>query len=222
MNTAIISKEQAKFARYLANKAFGKKGIAKNVDGKKERTYIMTGCCLIWTEATVAEGIEAQVIKAVWRDVPHSEGMLAYDQYHMDFMSAVSILGGDGEPKPHQDLADAVTLAVEHLAQEAEPPAEDVPAPQPEAHIDYAFEGPDVHIAAEAKPLSVREKLDRCAAMRLAHDFSYPLDTPFKEIVEKEGTPAVLRYQEILQRVPLHGLTEARLKFAFPVEYASL
>lgn len=222
MDTAIISKKQAKFARYCANKAFGKQGQAHNVGGKKERTYIIPGCALVWTEAPADGNVAVTVEKAVWHDLDYLGNRRSYDSSNTDFLTALDILQGVGaQPVPTSRPEDGSVLAAsgESIHIDVQMPDEVRPVgpigPVPiEATVEPAVEQP--------KAMTIREKLEKCVTMRLAGDLGLPVETPFNEIVAQKGTAAVVQYQALLSRVPSYGLTEARLRFAFPAEYGRL
>lgn len=240
--TVVISKRQAKFARYLANCAFGKSGKYCKHDGKKERTYITPGCALIWTEAAVPGGLEIEVLQAVWNDKKYSEGMLVFSSAHMDFEAARAILAGENSYY-HEDV-----MQLAPAAPEADPqPAEELRnTPEqreelkeaiaetvlevltPKVEIAAAPKGPAPAPSPKPKALTAREKLTKCVTMRLAEENGVELDDGFDpteafgKIVSLAGGSAVQRYQELLASVPAYGLTESRIRFAFPREFEAL
>lgn len=239
--TTVISKRQAKFARYLANCAFGKSGRYCKRDGKKERTYITSGCALIWTEATVPGGLEIEVLKATWNNKKYSEGMLVFSPEHMDFEAAMVILASE-DSHYHEDV---VQLAPTQEA-EAQPVEEFRNMPEQVEEFKKDLEEavlelvtPKVEVitppqdtvptkAPEPKAPSAREKLARCATMRLAEENGIEIDADFdaaeafSKIVGIAGDKAVRRYQELLSSVPAYGLTESRIRLAFPREFETL
>lgn len=240
--TTVISKKQAKFARYLANCAFGKSGKYCKRDGKKERTYITSGCALIWTEATVPGGLEIEVLKAMWHNKQYSEGMLVFSPEHMDFEDAMAILAcenshyhedvmqlaptaPEADPQPTEELRNTPEQREELREAIAEAAVE---ALTPKVEIAAAPKGPAPAPSPKPKALTAREKLIRCATMRLAEENGVKLDDGFDaaeafgKIVGLAGGSAVQRYQELLASVPAYGLTEARIRFAFPREFAAL
>lgn len=97
---------------------------------------------------------------------------------------------------------------------------EQVPAPQAEPACQ-ASDVPGVE-ATTVKTLTLREKLELCATQRLAIEFGMPAGATLSEIVTQHGTKAVLRFQELIRKVPAYGLSERRLQFAFPAEYAAI
>ena len=225
MKSAILSKKQLKDLRYEVNKALHTKGEARWTEaGVKRRRFVTDTNLLVWeerydshtgdTEVTITDAVghEACSVVGAFQDIP--------------------------EPESHQDIEDAVTMAVEHLDQEAEPPQEVQPAepePQPEVHADLAFKTPEVTIqgvipasVAEVKlevvaeAINPREKLRKCATMRLAKEYGMAPETELSTIVEKFGNDAVVRYQDLLKMTPSFGLTEADVRHVFPQEYASL
>lgn len=212
--TAVISKRQAKFARYLANCAFGKSGKYCKRDGRKERTYIASGCALIWTEVTVPGGLEVDVLKAVWNDKKYPEGMLVFSPEHMDFEAAMAILACEN------------SCCHENIVQLA--PAVPEANPQPAGASTEASKDMMTAKTPEPRTLSAREKLTRCATMRLAKENGVEIDADFdatevfSKIVSTAGDKAVRRYQELLSSVPAYGLTEARIRLAFPHEFETL
>lgn len=225
MKSAILSKKQLKELRYKVNKALNTKGEARWTEaGVKVRKFATDTNLLAWeerydsrtgdTEVTITDAIGHEVCSVVsaFQDIP--------------------------EPEPHQDIEDAVAMAVEHISQEAEPPQEAQPAepePQPEMHVDLATKAPEVTIqgvipasVAEVKlevvaeAINPREKLRKCATMRLAKEYGMAPETELNAIVEKFGNDAVVRYQDLLKMTPSFGLTEADVRHVFPQEYASL
>lgn len=225
MKSAILSKKQLKELRYKVNKALNTKGEARWTEaGVKMRKFATDTNLLAWeerydsytgdTEVTITDAIghEACSVVSAFQDIP--------------------------EPEPHQDIEDAVTMAVEHLSQEAEPPQEAQPAepePQPEVHVDLAAKAPEVTIQGKipasveeiklevvAEAINPREKLRKCATMRLAKEYGMAPETELSTIVEKFGNDAVVRYQDLLKMTPSFGLTEADVRHVFPQEYASL
>lgn len=224
MKSAILNKKQLKELRYKVNKALNTKGEAHWTEaGVKMRKFATDTNLLAWeerydshtgdTEVTITDAIghEACSVVSAFQDIP--------------------------EPEPHQDIEDAVTMAVEHLSQEAEPPQEAQPAepkPQLEVHADLA-KAPEVTIqgvipasVAEVKlevvaeAINPREKLRKCATMRLAKEYGMAPETELSTIVEKFGNDAVVRYQDLLKMTPSFGLTEADVRHQFPSEYAAL
>lgn len=233
MKSAILSKKQLKELRYKVNKALNTKGEARWTEaGVKMRKFATDTNLLAWeerydshtgdTEVTITDAIghEACSVVSAFQDIP--------------------------EPEPHQDIEDAVAVAVEHLNQEAEPPQEAQPAepkPQPEVHLDRAL-GSDKSAYAEVPKVTIqgkipasveeiklevvveainpREKLRKCATMRLAKEYGMAPETELSTIVEKFGNDAVVRYQDLLKMTPSFGLTEADVRHVFPQEYASL
>ena len=242
----IITKKQLKRARYLANCLFGQGTYLRRDSSKdtKTRNYVdEDGEGIVWNETPCPPNIEVHT-EFVSKGVPY-----ACDEYDelltilgFDSDAKESLQEDDytdsGEPEPHQDIEDAVAAAVEHLNQEAEPPQEAQPAepePQPEVHADLAFKTPEVTIQdkipasvetikleAVVDTINPRAKRDKCVAMRLAKEYGLPAETEFAKIVEKFGTDAITRYQDLLRKVPSFGLTEADVRHAFPTEYASL
>lgn len=225
MKSAILSKKQLKELRYKANKALNTKGEARWTEaGVKMRKFATDTNLLAWeerydshtgdTEVTITDAIghEACSVVSAFQDIP--------------------------EPEPHQDIEDAVAVAVEHLSQEAEPPQEAQPAepePQPEVHVDLAAKAPEVTIQGKipasveevklevvVEAINPREKLRKCATMRLAKEYGMAPETELSTIVEKFGNDAVVRYQDLLKMTPSFGLTEADVRHVFPQEYASL
>lgn len=224
MKSAILSKKQLKELRYKVNKALNTKGEARWTEaGVKMRKFATDTNLLAWeehydshtgdTEVTITDAIghEACSVVSAFQDIP--------------------------EPEPHQDIEDAVTMAVEHLSQEAEPPQEAQPAepePQLEVHADLA-KTPEVTIQGKipasveeiklevvVEAINPREKLRKCATMRLAKEYGMAPETELSTIVEKFGNDAVVRYQDLLKMTPSFGLTEADVRHVFPQEYASL
>lgn len=254
----IITKKQLKRARYLANCLFGQGTYLRRDSGKdtKTRNYVdEDGEGIVWNETPCPPNIEVHT-EFVSKGTPSICG--EYDELltilGFDNDAKVSLQENDytdnNEPEPHQDIEDAVAVAVEHLNQEAEPPQEAQPAepepqpePQPEVHLDRALgsdksayaEVPKVTIQGKipasveeiklevvAEAINPREKLRKCATMRLAKEYGMAPETELSTIVEKFGNDAVVRYQDLLKMTPSFGLTEADVRHVFPQEYASL
>ena len=225
MRCAILSKKQLKELRYKVNKALNTKGEARWTEaGVKMRKFATDTNLLAWeerydshtgdTEVTITDAVghEACSVVSAFQDIP--------------------------EPEPHQDIEDAVAAAIEHLDQEAKPSQETQPTepkPQLEVHVDPAFKAPEVTIQGRipasveeiklevvAEAINPREKLRKCATMRLAKEYGMAPETELSTIVEKFGNDAVVRYQDLLKMAPSFGLTEASVRHAFPQEYAAL
>lgn len=216
MKSAILNKKQLKRARYLANMVFGHGSYHKHPDSDeiKVRNYFdENGVGIYWTEKPVGSDYEVAVECVTAPACGNDE----------EFAELTSILGLSEDDiiaptADHQDIEDAVTVAVEHLSQEAEPPAE-AEAVVPEVHLDKA-EGKDVPAVVEV--INPREKLHKCATMRLAKEYGLDPQSQLSTIVEKFGNDAVVRYQDLLKMVPSFGLTEADVRHQFPSEYAAL
>lgn len=236
----IITKKQLKRARYLANCLFGQGTYLRHDSSKdaKTRNYVdEDGEGIVWNETPCPPNIEVHT-EFVSKGMPSTCG--EYDELltilGFDSDAKASLQENDytdnSEPEPHQDVEDAVTVAIEHLNQEAQL-AE--PEPQLEVHADPAFKTPEVtiqgkiHASAEevklevvAETINPREKLRKCATMRLAKEYGMAPETELSTLVEKFGNDAVVRYQDLLKPAPSFGLTEADVRHAFPQEYASL
>lgn len=246
----IITKKQLKRARYLANCLFGQGTYLRRNGSKdtKTRNYVdEDGEGIVWNETPCPPNIEVHT-EFVSKGTPSICG--EYDELltilGFDNDAKASLQENDytdnNEPKPHQDIEDAVVAAVEHLSQEAEPPQEAQPAepepqpePQLEVHADLALKTPEVTIQGKipasveevklevvAEVINPREKLRKCATMRLAKEYGMAPETELSTIVEKFGNDAVVRYQDLLKMTPSFGLTEADVRHVFPQEYASL
>lgn len=224
MKSAILSKKQLKELRYKVNKALNTKGEARWTEaGVKMRKFATDTNLLAWEERYDSHTGDTEV--------------MITDAIGHEACSAVSAFQDIPEPEPHQDIEDAVTMAVEHLSQEAEPPQEAQPAepePQLEVHADLA-KAPEVTIQGKiptsveevklevvVEAINPREKLRKCATMRLAKEYGMAPETELSTIVEKFGNDAVVRYQDLLKMTPSFGLTEADVRHVFPQEYASL
>lgn len=214
MKPIIITKKQAKFARYLAVRWLGKPGrYARVCSIEKTREFFNEdGDGAAWSEREVpndSASVEVNVYTVKGPALSYGFlgqalsllGLTSYDQTdHIanPIPPKTEPVPPELQPPPHHDVADAVALAVAFQAQPAEP-AKPV-----------------------AAPMSLRDKLSKCATMRLARKFGMDPNTEFGDIVKAQGDVAVIAYQEILSKVPTYGLTEARLKFAFPAEYVLL
>lgn len=248
MKSVILTKKQLKRARYLANVNFGQ-GHYYRRDGSKDakvRNYVdEDGYGVVWTEAPSGSNF-AVTTEFVSKGYSECDGdldelltILGFDTDAKNALRTTDYTADhDDESKPHQDIEDAVAVAVEHLSQEAEPPQEAQPAepePQPEVHVDLAAKAPEVTIQGKipasvaeiklevvAEAINPREKLRKCATMRLAKEYGMAPETELSTIVEKFGNDAVVRYQDLLKMTPSFGLTEADVRHVFPQEYASL
>lgn len=211
MKPITITKKQAKFARYLAVRWLGKPGrYARICSIEKTREFFNEdGDGAAWSEREVPNDSSAVEVNVYTIKGPVLSygflgqalsllGLTRYDQTdHIanPIPPKTEPVPPELLPPPHHDVEDAVALAVSFQTQPAE---------------------------SAATPISLRDKLSKCATMRLARKFGMTPNTEFGDIVKAHGDSAVIAYQEILSKVPTYGLTEARLKFAFPAEYALL
>lgn len=242
----IITKKQLKRARYLANCLFGQGTYLRRNGSKdtKTRNYVdEDGEGIVWNETPCPPNIEVHtefVSKGTPSICSEYDELLTILGFDNDAKASLqeNDYTDNNEPEPHQDIEDAVAVAVEHLNQEAEPPQEAQPAepkPQLEVHADLALKAPEVTIQGTipasveevklevvAEAINPREKLRKCATMRLAKEYGMAPETELSTIVEKFGNDAVVRYQDLLKMTPSFGLTEADVRHVFPQEYASL
>lgn len=241
-----LDKKQLKRARYLANCLFGQGTYLRRDSSKdtKTRNYVdEDGEGIVWNETPCPPSIEVHtefVSKGTPSICSEYDELLTILGFDSDAKASLqeNDYTDSKEPEPHQDIEDAVAMTVEHLSQEAEPPQEAQPAepePQPEVHADLAVKAPEVTIRGKipasveeiklevvAEAINPREKLRKCATMRLAKEYSMAPETELSTIVEKFGNDAVVRYQDLLKMTPSFGLTEAGVRHAFPSEYAAL
>lgn len=260
MKPIIITKKQAKFARYLAVRWLGKPGRYARVRSieKTREFFNEDGDGAAWSEREVpndSASVEVNVYTVKGPALSYGFlgqalsllGLTRYDQTdHIanPIPPKTGPVPPELQPPPHHDVADAVALAVSFQAQPAEPAKPEIKVvkseikdlsedgtltvdvqaviPQTADSVNVAVKVDPVETTPVAAPMPLRDKLSKCATMRLAHKFGMDPSTEFGDIVKAQGDAAVISYQEILSKVPAYGLTEARLKFAFPAEYALL
>lgn len=210
MESHIISRNHAKTARYLTTKWLGKSGVYTKCGDMKVRAFHKNDAeGITWTElkrGSDAIEVEVATLKGDLRNDPTMAQVL-------------DILRVQAEV-PHSDIADAVKCAVEFINNPAEVHMEvHMDAACGEDHTAY-YKLPEANSGSHKR--SVHEMLIKCATMRLARRFGMDINTPFEDIAKDHGADATKAYQEILSKVPAYGLTEARLRFAFPAEMAFL